>query len=123
MASQSVSHIRGTVSKTASENISANTLVECHTTAGQVSLCPAAGCPVAVAYDAVSSGSVGDFQLLTPGDVMEVTSSGTVTIGDYVAAAASGQVVSESATRSANTIGVAESTVSGSGLVWIRLTV
>jgi len=120
MASQGVKHIRGSERKTASETIAANLLVECHTTAGQVSLCPSAGVPLGVAYDAIASGAVGDIQVITPGDIVQSKGSTTIAVGDYLVAAASGEVAPESpvTTRTANTIGVAEEACSGAAALF-----
>lgn len=119
MAEASVSHLRGTVSVVGSESIAVNLLVEDHTTAGQVSLCPANGCPMGVNYaGTIASAARGDVQLLTVGDIVYSLASGAVAVGDYLAAAASGAVVSESATKSANTIGVALSAGTSVNVYW-----
>jgi hypothetical protein len=119
MAEANVSHLRGTVHVTASESIAVNLLVEDHTTAGQVSLCPANGCPMGVNYAAtIASAAQGDVQLLCVGDTVYSLASGAITVGDYVAAAASGKVISESSTKSANTIGVALSTGTDVNVYW-----
>jgi len=119
MAEANVSHLRGTVRVTGSESIAVNLLVEDHTTAGQVSLCPASGCPMGVNYAAtIASSGTGDVQLLCVGDIVYSLASGAVAVGDYVAAAASGKVVSESATKSANTVGVALSAGTDVNVYW-----
>lgn len=119
MADQGQIFLRGTRPFTASESIAVNLLVELHTTEGQVSLCPAAGCPIGVNSSGatISSGAVGDIQLLTVGDRVYGISSASINAGEYVKAAASGQVAPESsvAVKTADTLGVAETTVSGSG--------
>lgn len=118
MADQGQIFLRGTRPFTASESIAVNLLVELHTSAGQVSLCPASGCPIGVNSSGatISSAAVGDIQLLTTGDRVYGISSAAIAIGDYVKAAASGQVAPESpvTTRTADTIGVAETATSGS---------
>lgn len=121
MASQGVSHIRGTVNRVASENIAVNLLVEPHTTADQVSLAPASGCPIAVAYEAVASGARGDFQLIVPGDIVKSKGSTTIAAGDYLKAAASGEIAPEAsvAVRTAATIGVAEEACAGAAVAFL----
>ena len=125
MANQGVVHIRGTQRATASENIAVNLLVEPHTVAGQVSLCPANGCAVAVAYEAVASGAAGDFQIITKGDVVYSLSSAAIAIGDYLMPAASGQIAPESVvtTKTEFTCGVALSATSGAatGVYWMAI--
>jgi hypothetical protein len=121
MALQGVIHNRGTVEATASEAIAVNLLVEDHTTAGQVSLCPADGCPMGVAYLAVDSGAVGTFQLLSVGDTVLSKGSASIAVGDYLKPAASGQVAPEAGTttKTSSTIGVALSTCSGTGVAFL----
>jgi hypothetical protein len=125
-ALQGETYLRGTVPLTASESIAVDLLIEDHTTVGQVSLCPAAGCPLGINKTGatIASGAVGDVQLLSVGDTFRGISSATITVGDYVKAAASGQVAPEAsvAVRTANTIGVALSTTSGSAAVYVRVT-
>ncbi len=125
MANQGVVHIRGTQRATASENIAVNLLVEPHTTVGQVSLCPANGCAVAVAYEAVASGAAGDFQIITKGDVVYSLSSASIAAGDYVMPAASGQLAPESSvtTKTEFTCGVALSACTGAaaGVYWMAI--
>jgi hypothetical protein len=118
-------HDRGTFQATASENIAVNLLVEDHTTAGQVSLCPASGCPAGVAYDAVTSGAAGAFQLLAPGDIVRAIASDTISAGDYVKPAASGQVAPEATatTKTEFTIGVALSASTVGVAFYFRVTV
>lgn len=122
---QGTSQLRGTYSAIASEAIAANLLVEDHTVAGQVSLCPASGCPSGVAYYAIASGARGDVYPLVPGDVIKAVSSATIAVGDYVKPAASGQVAPETTatTKTAFTIGVALSAVTDSGDFYFRVTV
>lgn len=118
MALQGVIHARGTRNLTASEIIAANLLVELGTTAGQINLHPAGGRAWAVAYDAIASGAVGEVQLLTPGDVVYSLASATIAVGDYLKAAASGQVAPEASptTWTADTIGQAEEAASGAAV-------
>ena len=125
MANQGVVHIRGTQVFTASEAIAVNLLVEPHTVAGQVSLCPANGCAVAVAYEAVASGALGDFQIITKGDLVYSLSSASIAAGDYVMPAASGQLAPETSvtTKTAFTCGVALSACTGAaaGVYWMAI--
>lgn len=125
MALQGVIHNRGTYRAVASENIAVNLLVEPHTVAGQVSLCPANGCAVGVAYDAVASGAAGAFQVISKGDVVYSLSSAAIAIGDYVMPAANGQLAPESVvtTKTEFTCGVALSAASGAavGVYWMAI--
>jgi hypothetical protein len=122
---QGTSQLRGTYNAVASEAIAANLLVEDHTVAGQLSLCPASGCPSGIAYYAIASGAAGDVYVFVPGDVVKAVSSATIAIGDYVKPAASGQVAPEATatTRTEFTIGVALSAVTDSGAFYFRVTV
>jgi hypothetical protein len=125
MANQGVIHNRGTYRAVASENIAVNLLVEPHTVAGQVSLCPANGCAVGVAYEAVASGAAGAFQVISKGDIVYSLSSAAIAIGDYVMPAASGQLAPESVvtTKTEFTCGVALSATSGAaaGVYWMAI--
>lgn len=119
MANQGQIFHRGTVQFTAAESIAANLLVTRTTADNTVGLCGAEGFPVAInaTGSTIASGAVGEFQLLTTGDRVLAVSSGTITRADFVKAAASGQVAPEAGvtTLTANTIGQADTTVSGSG--------
>ena len=110
---------RGTVQFTAAESIAANLLVTRTTAADTVGLCGSAGSPIAInaTGSTIPSGAVGEFQLLTVGDRVLGVSNGTITVADFVKAAASGQVAPAAGvtTRHADTFGQADSTISGSG--------
>jgi len=95
--------------------IAANLLVTLTATAGTVGLCGASGIPVGVATDLVTSGAYGTFQPMR-GRIL-VTASAQVVAGNFVKAAASGQVAPESSatTRTAATIGQAETAANGQG--------
>ena len=122
---QGTSSVRGTYSAIASEAIAANLLVEDHTVVGQISLCPASGCPSGIAYYAIASAARGDVHIIAPGDIVKAVSSATIAAGDYVKPAASGQVAPESTatTKTEFTIGVALSAVTDSGAFYFRVTV
>ena len=119
MANQGQIFHRGTVQFTTSEAIAANLLVTRTTGDNVVSLCGASGFPVAInaTGSTIASGAVGEFQLLTTGDRVLAVSSATITRGDFVKAAAAGQVAPEAGvtTLTANTIGQADTSVTDSG--------
>jgi len=125
MSAQGSVHIRGTQRVVASENIAVNLLVEPHTTAGQVSLCPANGCATAVAYEAIASGAAGVVQMICKGDIVYSLSSAAIAIGDYVMPAANGQLAPETGvtTKTEFTCGVALSAASGAavGVYWVAV--
>ena len=99
--------------------IATNLLVTLTSTAGTVGLCGAAGVPVGVADGAVASAAYGTFRPMR--GRIQVVSTATITAGDFVKAGASGQVAPEAsvAVRTANTIGQAETGVTGSGKFWM----
>ena len=110
---------QGPLTYKAANAIATNLLVTLTTTAGSVDVCGASGVPVGIADGAVASGAYGNF-LPVEGRV-QVVSSATIAAGDFVKAAAAGQVAPEATvtTRTAATIGQAETAVSGSGTFWM----
>ena len=125
MASQGQIFLRGTSPFLAGEAIAANLLVTFTTVANTVGLCGASGVPLGInATNAtIASGAIGDVQILAMGDRVLSVSSATITKGDFVKGAAAGQVAPEAsvAVRTANTIGIAETSVTGSGLFFWRV--
>lgn len=98
--------------------IATNLLVTLTATAGTVGLCGVSGYPIGVADGAVASGASGCFQPME--GRIKVVCSAAVAAGDFVKAAAAGQVAPESSvtTRTAATIGQAETGTTNPGDVF-----
>lgn len=88
--------------------IATNLLATLTSTAGTAGLCGASGVPCGVADGPIASGAYGNFMPMR--GRIQVVSAGSVTAGDFVKAAANGQVAPEAGvtTRTAATLGIAE---------------
>lgn len=120
MALVGVECARGTVNRLAAEAIGQNLLVQTATVGNSMILCPAGGAPTGISYDTTANAAFGDVSLITGGDRHLCTGSAAVAIGDMVKAAAAGKVAPEATvtTKTAFTIGVAESAASGDGILF-----
>ena len=109
----------GPLTYLAAAQIAANLLVTLTATAGSVGLCGASGFPVGVSTDLIANAAYGAFQPMK-GRIL-VTASASITAGNFVKAAANGQVAPEAsaATRTAFTIGQAETGASQNGTFWM----
>jgi len=105
----------GPLTYKAAAEVAANLLVTLTSTAGSVDLCGDSGFPVGVSTDLIASGAYGAFQPMR-GRIL-VTASAEIAAGDFVVAAASGQVAPETevTTRTAFTIGQAETAAADAG--------